>query len=107
MEIKPKHILASSGYPTYGFPWIKIEDENIRGGISDGDGIYAWDGSLLSNTPVREVLNVSPRNDKNIFIVENYPRKVRRLPSNMAEVQSRAKDIMFSDKNMDTIKHDF
>lgn len=72
------------------FPWIKIEGENISGGISDGDGIYAWDGSLLSNTPVREVLNVSPRNDKNIFIVENYPRKVRRLPSNMAEVQSRA-----------------
>lgn len=107
MEIKPKLILASSGYPTYGFPWIKIEDENISGGISDGDGIYAWVGSLLSNTPVREVLNVSPRNDKNIFIVENYPRKVRRLPSNMAEVQSRAKDIMFSDKNMDTIKHDF
>lgn len=79
MEIKLKHILASSGYPTYGFPWIKVEGENISGGISDGDGIYAWDGSLLSNTPVREVLNVSPRNDKNIFIVENYPRKVRRL----------------------------
>ena len=59
---------------------------------------------LLSNTPVREVIEVSPRNDKNIFIVENYPRKIQRLPSNMAEVESRAKDIIFSDKNMDNIK---
>jgi NTE family protein len=93
MEIKAKHILASSGYPIYGFPWIELEDN-----------VYAWDGSLLSNTPVREVLYASPRNDKNIFIVENYPRKIQRLPSNMAEVESRAKDIIFSDKNMDNIK---
>ena len=93
VEITAKHILASSGYPIYGFPWIEIED-----------GVYGWDGSLLSNTPVREVLSVSPRDDKNIFIVENYPRKIHRLPSNMAEVESRAKDIIFSDKNMDNIK---
>ena len=64
----------------------------------------AWDGSLLSNTPVREVLSASPRNDKNLFIVENYTRKIHKLPSNMAEVESRAKDIIFSDKNMDNIK---
>ncbi len=44
MEIKAKHILASSGYPIYGFPWIEVEK-----------GVYGWDGSLLSNTPVREV----------------------------------------------------
>jgi NTE family protein len=93
MEITAKHILASSGYPIYGFPWIEVED-----------GIYGWDGSLLSNTPVREVISVSPRNDKNIFIVENYPRKIHTLPSNMAEVESRAKDIIFCDKNMDNIK---
>jgi NTE family protein len=103
MEIKAKHILASSGYPVYGFPWIRIEDNTNADGTR-GEGIYAWDGSLLSNTPVREVLSMSPRNDKNFFIVENYPRKVERLPSNIAEVESRAKDIIFSDKNMDTIK---
>ena len=42
-EIGIRHILASSGYPIYGFPWIKVEDN-----------VYAWDGSLLSNTPVEE-----------------------------------------------------
>ncbi|MFZ0695700.1 MAG: patatin-like phospholipase family protein [Nitrososphaeraceae archaeon] len=93
MEIKAKHILASSGYPIYGFPWVEVEK-----------GLYGWDGSLLSNTPVREVLSASPRNDKNIFIVENYTRNIHRLPSNMAEVESRAKDILFSDKNMENIK---
>ena len=93
MEIKSKHILASSGYPIYGFPWVEVEDS-----------VYAWDGSLLSNTPVREVLSVSPRDDKNIFIVENYTRNTHRLPTNMAEVESRAKDIIFCDKNMDNIK---
>ena len=93
MEIKAKHILASSGYPIYGFPWVEVEK-----------GLYGWDGSLLSNTPVREVPSASPRNDKNIFIVENYTRNIHRLPSNMAEVESRAKDILFSDKNMENIK---
>jgi NTE family protein len=93
VEIKSKHILASSGYPIYGFPWVEVEE-----------GVYGWDGSLLSNTPVREVLSVSPRDDKNIFIVENYPRKIHKLPSNMAEVESRAKDIIFCDKNMDNMK---
>jgi NTE family protein len=88
-EIKAKHILASSGYPIYGFPWSEVED-----------GVYAWDGSLLSNTPIREVLYVSPRNDKNIFIVENYPQIIDRLPTNMVEVANRYKDILFSDKDM-------
>ncbi|HKG72189.1 MAG TPA: patatin-like phospholipase family protein [Nitrososphaeraceae archaeon] len=66
MEIKEKHILASSGYPIYGFPWVEVEK-----------GVYGWDGSLLSNTPVREVLSSSPRHDKNIFIVENYTRNIQ------------------------------
>ena len=93
MQIQMKHLLATIGYPQYGFPWIEVND-----------GIFAWDGSLLSNTPIREVLVASPSNDKNIFIVENYTRNIHRLPSNMAEVESRAKDILFCDKNMENIK---
>jgi NTE family protein len=88
IQIQMKHLLATIGYPQYGFPWIDV-----------GDGIHAWDGSLLSNTPVREVMVSSPSNDKNIFIVENYPKKIDKLPTNMTEVQSRAKDIMFTDKD--------
>jgi NTE family protein len=93
MPIAPRHLLASSGYPNYGFPWSEVED-----------GVYGWDGSLLSNTPVREVITASSKNDKNIFIVENYSREIDRLPSNMTEVLDRAKDIMFSDKTQHSIK---
>ncbi len=92
-EIKAKHILASSGYPIYGFPWIEIEEN-----------VFGWDGSLLSNTPIREVIYVSPRNDKNIFIVENYPQKIDSLPTNMVEVINRYKDILFCDKDMYSIQ---
>ena len=87
-QIEMRHLLATIGYPQYGFPWMEVDD-----------GVYAWDGSLLSNTPIREVMAASPSNDKNIFIVENYPKKIDNLPSNMTEVQSRAKDIMFTDKD--------
>jgi NTE family protein len=70
-----KHLLATIGYPQYGFPWIDVDDR-----------VYAWDGALLSNTPIREVMAASPSKDKNIFVVENYPKKIGKLPSNMSEV---------------------
>ncbi len=93
IPINIKHLLASAGYPQYGFPWAQV-----------GADTYGWDGALLSNSPVREVLVASPREDKHIYMVENYPRKIDRLPANMTEAQSRAKDIMFCDKTSSLIK---
>ena len=93
MHIGMKHLLATIGYPQYGFPWVEISD-----------GKFAWDGSLLSNTPIREVMVASPCKDKNIFVVENYPKKIEKLPANMSEIMSRAKDIMFTDKTQSLIK---
>jgi NTE family protein len=86
-QITSKHILATSAYPLYNFRWIEVED-----------GVYAWDGGLLSNTPLREAIDASPVNDKRIFLVENYPKRVNALPKNLPEVYHRARDIMFSDK---------
>jgi NTE family protein len=86
-QITPKHILATSAYPLYNFRWVEVED-----------GVFAWDGGLLSNTPLREVIDASPVNDKRIGIVENYPKRVDSLPKNLPEVYHRARDIMFSDK---------
>lgn len=93
MQIKPKHILATSAYPLYNFPWIEVETD-----------VYAWDGGLLSNTPLREVLDASPIKDKVIFLVENYPKRVKKLPGNLGEVYHRARDIIFSDKTEHSIK---
>lgn len=67
-------------------------------------GVYAWDGSLLSNTPLREVIDSSPVKDKRVFLVENYPKKCYTLPDNLQEVQHRARDIMFSDKTIHNIQ---
>jgi NTE family protein len=86
-QISPKHILATSAYPLYNFPWVEVET-----------GVYAWDGGLLSNTPLREVLDASPINDKRICMVENYPKNIDDLPKNLPEVYHRARDIIFSDK---------
>jgi NTE family protein len=92
-QITSKHVLAATGYPSYYFRWVKVEE-----------GVYAWDGSLLSNTPLREVIDASPINDKRVFLVENYPKKSDTLPDNLPEVQHRARDIMFSDKTLHSVK---
>jgi NTE family protein len=59
---------------------------------------------LLSNTPLREVIEASPAKDKRIFLVENYPKNIEKLPSTLQEVQHRARDIMFSDKTIHNIQ---
>lgn len=92
-QITSKHILAATGYPSYYFQWIEVEK-----------GVYAWDGSLLSNTPLREVIDASPVKDKRVFLVENYPKISDTLPDSLSEVQHRARDIMFSDKTVHSVK---
>jgi NTE family protein len=92
-QITSKHILAATGYPSYYFPWAEVEE-----------GVFAWDGSLLSNTPLREVIDASPVKDKQVFLVENYPKRCDILPDNLLEVQHRARDIMFSDKTLHNIQ---
>ena len=92
-QITSKHILAATGYPSYYFPWAEVEE-----------GVYAWDGSLLSNTPLREVIDASPVRDKRVFLVENYPKRCDTLPDNLLEVQHRARDIMFSDKTLHSVQ---
>ncbi len=92
-QITPKHILAATAYPKYYFPWVEVEE-----------GVYAWDGSLLSNTPLREVIDASPVKNKLVFLVENYPKNIDNLPANLFEVEHRTRDIMFSDKTMHNIK---
>jgi len=45
-KITSKHILATSAYPSDNFPWVELEE-----------GVYAWDGALLGNTPFSEVID--------------------------------------------------
>jgi NTE family protein len=85
-------IVSCAGYPFYGIKW------------STKDGKYLWDGSLLSNTPLLEVIKASPGCNKKFFIVDVFPRQQNKLPTNMVEVWHRAKDIMFNDKTSTSIE---
>ena len=85
-KIDADHIISSTGFPFYGINWTKK------------DGMYLWDGSLMSNTPFREAVNASPQKDKIVYLVSLFPKVHDALPQNMEESWHRARDIMYSDK---------
>lgn len=91
-RIDAEHIVASTGYPFYGISWTQK------------DGRYMWDGTLLSNTPLTEVIDASPKYDKKVYIVNLFPRVQEEIPSDIMGSWHRARDIMFSDKTHHTIR---
>jgi len=95
MNIDVNMIAACAGYPFYGLKWTII------------DGRYLWDGSLLTNTPMMEVMRASPLKNKKLYIVDVFPRQQEEIPTNMIEVWHRARDIIFmdkTDKNIEMLK---
>lgn len=95
MDIDIDKIIACIGYPFYGIKW------------SIADKKYLWDGSLLTNTPLMEVMKASPVRNKEFYIVDVFPRKQKQIPTNMVEVWHRARDIIFmdkTDKNIEMLK---
>ncbi len=94
-DITIDKIVACAGYPFYGLKW------------NESEGKYLWDGSLLTNTPMLEVVRRSPKMDKKFYIVDVFPRQQKELPTNMIEVWHRARDIVFmdkTDKNIEILK---
>jgi NTE family protein len=59
---------------------------------------------LLSNTPLREVIDASPACDKKVYIVSLFPRVHENLPENISEVWHRARDIMHTDKTEHNVR---
>lgn len=92
VKIGTEHILASAGFPFYGLSWTKIGEQ------------YLWDGSLLSNTPLREVIRASPKSDKNVYIISLFPKNHEELPTNMSESWHRARDITHTDKTEHNVR---
>ncbi len=91
-DITPDHVISGAGYPFYGISWTKISDR------------YLWDGTLLSNTPLREVIDSSPTCDKRVIIANLFPHHHEELPQNMSESWHRARDIMHTDKTDQTVR---
>jgi NTE family protein len=86
------NIVACAGYPFYGISWTEKDDQ------------FLWDGALLSNTPLREVIDSSPKRDKKVYIVNLFPHVQEELPRNLVEIWHRARDIMHTDKTDNNVK---
>jgi NADPH-dependent 2,4-dienoyl-CoA reductase/sulfur reductase-like enzyme/predicted acylesterase/phospholipase RssA len=83
-EITPEHILASGSLPP-GFPWTTIA------------GRHYWDGGLVSNSPLDQVVEVGGLTGKNVFVVNLWLGK-RALPHSIPEVLARRDEIVFAEK---------
>jgi Uncharacterized NAD(FAD)-dependent dehydrogenases len=83
-EMTPDHILASGSLPP-GFPWTTI------------DGKHYWDGGIVSNTPLDQVIDLLGCAGKKVYIVNLYPNK-KPLPKNIIEVMARHDEIFYSEK---------
>ncbi len=84
VTLRAEHFMASGALPP-GFPAVEI------------DGEYYWDGGLVSNTPLQEVLTAQPRRDALIFQVDLWSARGR-LPHNLMDVAERQKDIQYSSR---------
>ena len=84
MKLRPEHFIASGSLPP-GF------------GATEIDGEYYWDGGLMSNTPLSEVVQTTPRCDTLAFQVDLWSA-IGPVPDNITDVQGRMKDIQYSSR---------
>jgi NTE family protein len=82
--IRPEHVMASGALPP-GFPAIEI------------DGEHYWDGGLVSNTPLKYVLEYIPRRSRLTFQVDLF-HATGPLPTDLESVAEREKDVRFSSR---------
>jgi NTE family protein len=82
--IGPEHIMASAALPP-GFPAVEIEGEHY------------WDGGLVSNTPLRWVVDSDPHLDTLAFQVDLWNARGE-PPRTLAEVATRQKEIQYSSR---------
>ena len=82
--IRPEHVMASGALPP-GFPAVEI------------DGELYWDGGLVSNTPLRHILETLPRYDTLAFQVDLFSARGN-SPENLDAVSEREKDIRYSSR---------
>lgn len=84
----PEHIMASGALPP-GFPPVRV-----------GEGWY-WDGGLVSNTPLMQVLGGHPQRHTLVFQVDLWNARGD-LPEDLGQVLSRQKDIQYSSRTRAT-----
>lgn len=83
-RLRAEHFMASGALPP-GFAAVEIDGESY------------WDGGLVSNTPLAEVVAETPRLDTLAFQVDLWSA-VGPLPANLYDIEERQKDIRFSSR---------
>ena len=91
-RIDARHIMASAALPP-GFAPVEI------------DGEYYWDGGLVSNTPLQYVLDQPGNQHRIVFQVDLFAA-IGALPTTLAEVTEREKDIRFSSRTRLNTTHE-
>lgn len=84
MKLRAEHFMASGALPP-AFAAVEI------------DGEHYWDGGLVSNTPLHEVLESRPQRDTLVFQVDLWSARGA-VPTNMSEVSDRIKEIRYSSR---------
>jgi NTE family protein len=93
--IMPEHVMASASFPVF-FDYEKV------------DGRRFWDGGILSNTPLRQVLQahrdywLKDRSEKvpdlDVYLVNVWPSEEKSIPFDHDGVKDRRNDITYADK---------
>ncbi|SIT51661.1 Patatin [Paraburkholderia piptadeniae] len=84
MRLAPEHFIASGALPP-GFPAVEI------------DGEFYWDGGLVSNTPLTEIIRESQHKDTLVFQIDLWSSRGK-LPGDFLDVSERTKDIQYSSR---------
>ncbi|WP_417251161.1 DUF3734 domain-containing protein [Castellaniella sp.] len=84
IRLQAEHFMASGALPP-AFPAIEI------------DGEYYWDGGLVSNTPLAQVLQQRPERDSLVFQVDLWSARGP-VPRNISEISDRVQDIRYSSR---------
>ena len=94
--MKLEHVMASASYPIY----FKYQEINGR---------QFWDGGILSNSPLREVLqahrdywkNVREEQppDLDVYVINVWPGREVPAPTDYDGIKDRKNDIIYGDKN--------
>jgi NTE family protein len=83
-RLRAEHFMASGALPP-GFGAVEIE------------GQHYWDGGLVSNTPLSQVLAASHQRHTLVFQVDLWSARGA-LPTNVIDAQERQKDIQYSSR---------
>lgn len=83
-RLRAEHFMASGALPP-AFPAVEI------------DGEYYWDGGLVSNTPLAQILAARPECDTLVFQVDLWSARGP-VPHNIGEVSDRTQEIRYSSR---------